>query len=483
MKLPRRAKLFRGALVLLGVIAALVRLWPYFTRRTWLHPTSYDDGVYSAAAQLFARGVMPYRDFDFVHPPMLLLALFPVSVLQLDPARAFVVMRWIISLIGGVNAYLAGRIAGRVGGVGAGLFAAAAYAVYAEATEQERGPYLEPVLNCFCLFALSALSRPGVLGVRRAISSGVLLGLAVATKVWAVVWAASSLLRVRTGAEATRLVLSALVAFAAVVVPFLLLSPQRFLLDVIWMQAGRTPDGELSTWIRLREIWIQNWPVVTLAILSFVAIAFERRRRSVRVLLATGFLLTVVMFLVGRSYWNVYNAFLAPSACVLAGVAVSFIARRIPKPSLRRVAVGLSFFALIPSGFALMPNVRARDLAAPQLGAYLRTLPGDACVVALEPAQLLVGGRLPPSRNGRALVDAYGMQLGASLENGPHQSIHAALQCAPAQAQLRAQLEGCEYLILGWRRDFQMGPELQAWLSTSYERVTPDPGGEVWRRR
>jgi len=32
-------------------------------------PVDYDEGVYSAAASLFARGQMPYRDFFFVHPP------------------------------------------------------------------------------------------------------------------------------------------------------------------------------------------------------------------------------------------------------------------------------------------------------------------------------------------------------------------------------------------------------------------------------
>ncbi len=60
--------------------------------------TGYDDGVYFSASALLLRGVLPYRDFVFVHPPGILHFLSLVSWLP-DPATGFVAARVLAAIV------------------------------------------------------------------------------------------------------------------------------------------------------------------------------------------------------------------------------------------------------------------------------------------------------------------------------------------------------------------------------------------------
>src|SRR4051812_24202853 len=104
-----------GALVL---VAALVRARPLLLASAWGLPVDYDEGVYFSASALLLQGVLPYRDFVFVHPPGLLVALAPVSAWArtVDPGTLFAIARWVGAAVGGANALLLGRLAWRAWG-------------------------------------------------------------------------------------------------------------------------------------------------------------------------------------------------------------------------------------------------------------------------------------------------------------------------------------------------------------------------------
>ena len=104
-------------------------------------PIDYDPGVYFAASAMLVRGVLPYRDFVFVHPPGALYFFAPLALFRVDVA--FIAARFLAAVVGAVNIYLVGRMGGPVG--------ALLYAVYPDAVIAERAPYLEPVLNLACL--------------------------------------------------------------------------------------------------------------------------------------------------------------------------------------------------------------------------------------------------------------------------------------------------------------------------------------------
>ena len=146
-------------------------------------------------------------------------------------------------LIGALSAVLVWRIASRVSpraGLVAGLF----YALWQPAAYAERTTLLEPLVNLGLLGSL-ALLGPGA-GRRRIVAAGVVLGLAVAVKAWAVLpflVLALWLLR-RAGWRATLSYVGAGAAAAAVVcLPFLVLAGPRMLRMVVLDQLGRPNNG------------------------------------------------------------------------------------------------------------------------------------------------------------------------------------------------------------------------------------------------
>ncbi len=110
------AIVFRIGLVCLGVFAAAVRAVPLLSPNGPQYTAAYDEGVYLAAAGLLSEGRLPYRDFAFLHPPGLLLLLWPLTALApdvLDWGQVLVVARWLGVAVGVVNVLLLARIVRR----------------------------------------------------------------------------------------------------------------------------------------------------------------------------------------------------------------------------------------------------------------------------------------------------------------------------------------------------------------------------------
>ncbi|HLL83139.1 MAG TPA: glycosyltransferase family 39 protein, partial [Longimicrobium sp.] len=227
-----RADVGRGelaALVGLALLAFAVRAWPLWSGGALAYPVDYDEGVYYSAAGLLWRGVLPYRDFVFVHPPGLLWVLGTTAAWPADPALLFAASRWVAALLGACSVVFVGRLAARAGGTVAGGVAALLYALYPEAVSAERGPFLEPALNLLCLaFAWAWLEGGGERrAARRGFWAGVLGGAALSMKVWAGAWGVAALLslpRAERGRALGGLVVGAAVALGVLVVPLVLLS-------------------------------------------------------------------------------------------------------------------------------------------------------------------------------------------------------------------------------------------------------------------
>jgi hypothetical protein len=105
----------------LGLIALLafgLRVFPFFgPEGAWSYRVDYDEGVYFSAAGWMAEGLLPWRDFVFVHPPGHLLFLLGTSVWlkgSLGLTGAFAVSRWIAACLGVINTLLVGTIVSRL---------------------------------------------------------------------------------------------------------------------------------------------------------------------------------------------------------------------------------------------------------------------------------------------------------------------------------------------------------------------------------
>src|SRR5690606_13457303 len=107
------------------------------------------------------KGLVPYRDFVLAHPPAIPFILAPVTIVA-SPSTALVISRLVMSVVGGVNAYLVGSIARGFVSRKAALGAMFIYMLLPEVASSERQVLLEPLLNMFCLLAArSWLSADG----------------------------------------------------------------------------------------------------------------------------------------------------------------------------------------------------------------------------------------------------------------------------------------------------------------------------------
>ncbi len=493
------------ALVAVAAGAWVLRAAAFFSRNgAFGYPVDYDEGVYFSASALLFRGELPYRDFVFVHPPGSLLLWAPASVLASvwDAAGAFSVARWLAATVGALSAFLAGRVALRTWGPVAGVVAALVYATYPELVVVERGPFLEPLLNLACLALANVwlVERPGE-GRPRWLLAGVLAGVAISVKVLGGIWLAAAVLsRFSRASWRTQvgLVLAAGATVALLVGPFFLAAPSRFLADVLVFQSMRPGDGDLDRWNRLHELLHERRLVgVGLALLGLVLAVARTFRpmgeaRAAERFFAVTYLLTGAAFLSSPSYWNQYNAFLAASEAVLAGLGAGALSRwsaawgRVPG---RLVTGVLAVAVLIPPWTHLREALRWRAPELVALGKYIRqAVPPDAPVCAFEPAWALSGGRLPPETPGAPLVvDTYALMLEGAVASGERFAHTVEAFNSPAsQDAMREKLARCRFVVYGWRGAWQLTDESERWFHSRFVRRFPVPGQvgvDLWEQR
>ncbi|WP_158623526.1 glycosyltransferase family 39 protein [Corallococcus sp. CA053C] len=481
--------------------AWVLRAMAFFDRAGPLaYAMDYDEGVYFSAASLLLRGDLPYRDFIFVHPPGALLLWAPGAALTLglDAATAYGVTRYLAATVGALCVFLAGRVAWRAWGPLAGCVAALAYATHPEAALVERGAFLEPLLNILCLgFANLWLASEPPSRARR-IGAGVLLGLAVSVKLPGGLWLISALLA-RPWKESWRdgltLALVAFATFVVVVGPLAALAPSEFFRDVITFQALRPSDGEQDRWLRLHEILHERrlgevvLALVGLGVACVHAFRAPTPSRPAARFFAATFVLTVATFLASRTYWSQYNAHLAASEAVLAGLGASALhafSLRWGRVASRAVAGLVLVAASLPGAWHVVQGSRQQFLDVVALANHVRTdVPRDACLFAFEPGQALVAGRLPMGAT--PVVDTYATMIQDAMSTGDRfPDTNEAFAAPEAQQALRVMLGSCRFVILGWQGTWQLTRESMPWFKKHFVRRFPpaDTGGVgLWERR
>jgi hypothetical protein len=279
--------------------------------------------------------------------------------------------------------------------------------------------------------------------------------------------------------------------------PFFAASPSRFLGDVLLFQSLRPGDGELDRLGRLHEIFHERRFVsVGLALAGLLlacvrAFKSEGTSRPAERFFAVAYALTVAAFLSSPSYWNQYNAHLAASESVLAGLAASALHQWL---SSRGQLLARAVLALVVVAMSLVTAKRLRQSArwrAPELvelGRYIRqAVPAEAPLCSFEPAWGLTGGRLPPAKPGvPLLVDSYALMLQDALDSGERFPSTAAAFHAPASQQdIRPLLEGCRFVVMGWRGAWQLSAESRQWFQARFVRRFPaegQAGVDLWER-
>jgi hypothetical protein len=457
----------------------------------WAVHLDYDEGVYFSAASFLAQGVLPYRDFVFVHPPGMLLFLLPVAAgaAKLGVAGAFVAARCLSTAVGAGNILLCGLLGRRAAGTLGGLVAAALYAVYPEAVVAERGVFLEPLLTVLCL-GVAVLWAAGE-KPRWPWLAGALAGLALATKLWGGLWLLAAVATAPAGARRTALLpfaAAALAAFALVVGPFVAQAPRAVWLDTLWFHWARPPDHLANRLERLSQIfsdrhagaWLLAWVGALRAVLRWSRI--ERAERFVFLTYGS----TLLVFLAAGAFWAQYDAFLAPSEVVLAAMGARTLWELAGSAgAIAQLGVGVALSAAVGLGAVKTMKVNA-GAQGPELPAALRALrqaaPANRCLFALEPGWALGAGRLPSGASGPPWVDPYArMLLDAAASGRRFKDAEAAFADPASQQSVQPELERCGLALLGLRGQWQLSAETREALEARWvRRVEGEP--DLWER-
>jgi hypothetical protein len=315
----------------------------------------YDDGVYYAAADAFVHGRLPYRDFLFLQPPAVLLALAPFAWFGsvTTDVLGMVTARLAFMAIGALNAALVMLLARRFGR-GAAIVAGFGYAVFEPAVYSERSTTLEPLGTLALLLALLLMRSARGSGPFLA---GLAAGAAAAVKIWYVVPLAVLVAFQPRGR--LRMAAGAATGAGGVLLPFFLADPAAMWRQVVLDQLGRP--------------WSLRWrfnrrlgAIVGAPALHLHGLAWLTQGRIAMVLLAAGLVLGVaactvrgarvfpaltlagaVVLLASPTFFPHYSVLIAAPGLLTVGIGAARLGTRVRARWLRAAGLGILLAALV----------------------------------------------------------------------------------------------------------------------------------------
>lgn len=431
---------------LLGLAAAL---FPLVFLHASLIDYGYDGAVYVGASVQLANGVIPYRDFVLLHPPGISLILLPIALFtRLIGVRAVFGACNLITICAvaancGMVARLLrprSRLAALAGGVTLAFFPG----LYLDDHTTKLEPFMLGAILLGLILLYPDARRPQR---RRALAAGIMLGFAIAIKLWAI---APVLVVLAVVAWATRdvfarFVRGLLIGVGVPLAPFVFVAPRQFFHDVITTQMARGLGQIESVGVEKRLAYLAQYSlgafphveVAATALVVVVAGTFVAMRRWVTpfdgtvimaLLVAIGVLLPPVEFYSYYSYFP--EVFLALTVGSASALVVEGLFRS--RTSVRSrawwgyrwlAAAGALFVvtAVLARGADTLDRqtVPAEAVSAP-VEAIQLAIPAGSCVVTNDPFLVMIANRfLSNERDCPVIIDPYGTWLAAAPEYPP----------------------------------------------------------------
>lgn len=525
---------------LVGALALVNRWWAYLDPTQLLASRELDDATMYAVAVNLVHGNLPYRDVLYLHPPAMPVAMAPLAWLGevVGDSHALAVGRVGAVLLGVLSTVLIGRLLRRRGAV-AVLCGAGLYAAWTPVVRTERHALLEPVLVVLGLLALGVLRRgglwerrnPAVTGRARtwpgrgrglmtvrpgtAVLTGVLLGLSLTFKVWAVVpiaVVALVLWWVGGWRPVGWYALGGVVTVGVVCGPFLALAGVgRVWHDVVTVQSARpvypnpmiyrlrriTPAGGGENPVADALLWVAF--AVTVAVLVVALVRAVRRRAATETAVWALLALTCsALLVVAPVYFYHYGAWVAPYFSLLlgAGAAAAWAAWR-------DRAVALSAGAddaarRVRTGRRVAGGVGGVVLAALCVASWIPTKPPQGsnaplvawastreCVWGLASGVVRADAATPNVEHGcQVPADVYGTAIIAATDAGAKDLKTVMWDHPWWQAEVLRQLEHADGALLPPPDDgpYLSGEDL-ARFEQGWEKVGRNAQFEIWQRR
>jgi hypothetical protein len=504
-----------GKVIVLATLLALaIRLFT-LTRPGYLTGvTEYDDGVYLGAAVRMVEGAMPYKDFELVQPPGILLLMAPVALIAkvTTTVKGMALARLLTALASTACVPLAGNLV-RYRGTVVTLVTCGVLAIYPDDITAAHTLMLEPWMNLFCLLAMNAAFRRGSLArPGRLAWAGLALGFAGTIKVWAIAPAAAlfALCLLTADRRAARLsaYLSTLAAgFIVPLAPFLLAAPTTLIHATITDQAARVVTEGAPLGVRLANITglidilnnrgrislnagaqsmfssfgpSSNLPesssvgwlpvMVTGALVAVIAVCYALQSRRLSQLEWLS-LITTVLATAGILYYSAfyyhYADFPAPWLALTLGGAAGILAGH---PSWRLIAIrGVTVVIVLVAALQIREMFPMRQSTAEGM-AHL--IPAGSCVVTDQVSLTIAADRFADQPPGcPIIIDSFGSTL--VLSNGV--SVQGAGHMPQVVAAWKSWLGKADYVWLspseGSRRRIPWTPALSDWFNVSFVKV------------
>ena len=339
--------------IAVAAIAFIIRLVPVLRGGGLFGLGNYDDGVYYAGATGLIHGLLPYRDFLFLHPPGMLLLLSPfAAAAQLtSDSYGFAAARLAWMVLGAVNAVLIWRILRPIGMVAA-VFGGLGYAVFYPAVYSDKSTLLESPATTALLVAmllLQPLTHDISLPRSKGFAAGALLGLTVAIKIWGVVtvlivlgW----LLLTRRFRAALQVMIGSAAMAGLICLPFFAAAPKTMWHQLVRDQIARQANDGVTMLARLDDmvgLGIVGRPHTTVTVVAVAALlcaaalawSYRDSRLAVVLLLGQGGFL-----LLTPTWFPHYASFTAAPIALTVGAAIArLIALATATPA--RIAVAI----------------------------------------------------------------------------------------------------------------------------------------------
>jgi hypothetical protein len=431
-------RLVYGVIAVCALAGALLRLYQLARPGYLLGVTEYDDGVQFGDAVRLVGGSIPYRDFVVVQPPGSVLLMAPVALLAKVTGTAWGlgIARLLTVAADTACIVLLGLLVRHRGPVAAGI-AGGIYAVYPDALVAAHTFLLEPWLNLFCLAgALTVFDGDQISGRGRRLGlAGVLFGVAVAVKIWAVApLAVTGVLAARRPRRLGLLAGGAAAGFGVLVLPFLVMAPRPLVNDVFVSQylradlshgpqalprlsdlAGFHLDPGVPSAVRI--LLLLGFAAIVAGGYLAVCLAARRRPAPLDWYALIGLVAVIGMLLWPADYYSHYGAFAGPFIALVVALPVGLLR---PAEQSRQivpvVAVGLvaamTIAALGVGQFAAETRLHAWISPAAQAD---KLIPAGSCVLTNNPAYTISAGRFTPASaygpGCPGMVDPFGIYL------------------------------------------------------------------------
>ena len=416
----------------LAVLAVLIRLHASGGFKGLTNVLGNDPGIYFSAGAALIHGRMPYSDFTLVHPPGVAVFMAPfawIGSLTSD-VHGFALARLVMMLFGLVNAFLIYLVAAKIGRIAA-ISAALVYCLLPGVIWVERTVYLEAPMLLATLVGLLIFNSAAPPSKRRLIIAGILFGIAISFKLWAVIPCLFLIIAVAVlrNAKAALIYLLATAATAIVIMlPFFIAAPSQMFNLILVDQLGRSGQARglaripymLSLTHGLHQSAAVKYSIIALALLviaMIIAWIYEPRARLWVTLCAVQLLVVLSV----PTFFGAYRAFYAVGMCLVIATIGQLcwnLMRRnseTPAAAMYRVMAGGAAAVFVVGCYWLFTHADKPGFKVP-VGTLSTAVKPGHCVTASNPSWMTASNSLTRSLdNGCPLiVDLAGNKFGLS---------------------------------------------------------------------